>query len=270
MIGRLFGFLGFLVIVLVALAGIALAAAAAFQRQLQYFPTRNDADGRGDGTFQPWRDAAGIFWGYVRGSPSPRRVVLFFHGNGGEALDRAWVGRWIDDPGVVLILVEYPGYGAKAGSPTEEALYRDAEMAFDRAAREWFGIPVTVVGESLGSAVAAYLASRRPVDRIALISPLSSAVDVGRKHYPYLPVKWLLIDRFPASDHVLKAKAPLFVVHGSEDEIVPPELGRRVFDAYPSPQKRFLELPRVGHNDIAEAILSAPEAKPFEEFVAGR
>lgn len=269
MIGRALGFLGFLVIVAIALAAIALAAAAAFQRQLQYFPSRTDSEGKGNAIFRPWRDAAGIFWGYVRESSAPRRVVLFFHGNGGEALDRSWVGQWLEDPALAIVLVEYPGYGAKGGTPTEETLYRDAEMAFDRAKREWIGLPITVVGESLGSAVAAYLSAKRPVDRLALIAPLSSAVDVGQKHYPYLPVRWLLIDRFPASEHVRTAQAPLFVVHGSQDEVVPLELGKRVFEAYPSSQKTFLELPGTGHNDIANAILAAPSAKAFKAFVSG-
>ena len=249
---------------LLLLAYAALVAAVALnQRKLQYFPTHDDAEGRGDAILKPWRTTAGGFLGYRREVSTVKRAVLFFHGNGGEAIHRRWVAE-AAGPDATVAWMEYPGYGARPGAPTETAIFAAAEEAYDALAAT--KLPVTVVGESLGTGVASYLASRRPVARLALISPFSSVEDVARYAYPFLPVRWVLSDRYRSVDHLASVRVPLFVVHGEADDMIPASFGRRLHESYRGPDKTFVALPGVGHNDIAPALFRMPEARPFLDF----
>ena len=237
------------------------------QRGLQYFPSHDDREGRGRPPFSAWKSESGAFLGYCRAPARPKRVLLFFHGNGGEALHREWVAQ-VTPESFVLCLVEYPGYGARPGSPTEPSILAAAEEAFDEATRRW-AVPVRVAGESLGSGAATYLASRRPVERLALLSPFTAAEDVAALHYPYLPVRWLMKDRFRSIDRIAEVKAPIHVIHGEADDLIPPAQGRRLHDAYRGASRAFTAVPGVGHNDLAAAVMVAPAAADFRVFVAG-
>lgn len=236
------------------------------QRSMQYFPSHRDADGRGNDGFKPWKDAQGKFLGYVREATRPVRVILFFHGNGGEAIDRDWLSE-IVPPNAVLLLAEYPGYGARAGKTTQAAVLQSAEEQVAEIRRAWGEIPLTVVGESLGTGVACFVASKYAVDRLALISPFSSLADAAAFHFPYLPVRLLLKDDYPSETYLRTAKAPLRIVHGTQDNIVPLALGKRLFASYTGGEKKFSEIPGVGHNDMAIAILHSPFADDFREFL---
>jgi uncharacterized protein len=259
----LFSFLG-----LAALYGGFLLVAFFFQRRLQYFPTHRDLEGKGDDIFRPWRDRAGNFLGYVREGHSPTRVVMLFHGNGGEALDREWIAELAPDQDLVLILPEYPGYGGRTGSYSERTIYEAAEKAYDEAALQWT-LPITVIGESLGSGVAAYLGGKRAVDRLALISAFSSLVDAAEIHYRYLPVRWLLQDRYDSAKHLSGRSIPLYLIHGTLDEIIPVGLARKLFEEYAGKAKKLTEVPGYGHNNIPSAIVDSPFADSFRRFVSG-
>lgn len=236
------------------------------QRSLQYFPSFRDSEGRGGDVLQPWRDASGGFLGYVRPAPGAREAILFFHGNGGEALDRAWLDKLVPRD-VLFFVAEYPGYGAKPGKTTEEAIFHDAEIAYDEAHRAG-KLPLSVMGESLGSGVAVYVASRRPVTRVALISPFSSALDVAKSAYPYLPVQFLMQDRFLSTEYLKKVDVPLHVVHGDADEIIPLALAKKLMDDYRGP-KTLTVLKDVGHNDISGPLVTDPKAANFRRFLSG-
>lgn len=243
-------------------------AFAVLQRRLEYFPSREDAAGRGDATFLPWRDSEGIFLGYTRASSAPRQVVLFFHGNGGEALHRNWIGELLPADSAV-VLVEYPGYGARPGEPNQTDILREAVRVFDRAHLRWPGVPIVVLGESLGTGVATHVAAERPVERIALIAPYTSIAEVGAKHYPWLPVRFVLHDRYPSTEYLRRASAPLHAVHGKSDEIIPVALAETLVATYGGSTKALTLLDGVGHNDIAAALLTRPEAEPFRRFLRG-
>lgn len=253
---------GFLVIL--ALYGALLAWLYVNQRRLQYFPSFENRDGRNFADFVAWRDANQNFLGYIRTPKEPSQVVLFFHGNGGEAHHRAWLSSIIPAASV-LILAEYPGYGAKPGEPTESSLFQAADIAV-REATTQFGLPVVLVGESLGSGVAAYAASRHAVHKLALMAPFTSAVDVGARAYPFIPVRWMMKDRFDSLSHLAQVTVPLHIIHGSADTFVFAKLGRRLFESYPGKAKQFTELPGYEHNNLAEGILNSPLAEPFRKF----
>lgn len=235
------------------------------QRKLQYFPTHRDASGKGEAEYLPWASKDGEFMGYVRPAGNMRALVLFFHGNAGEALDRNWFGTVIPED-VGFILAEYPGYGAKAGDPTQETIFAFAERAFDEAVRQT-GVPIWVVGESLGSGVATYLASRRPAAKLALISAYSSVSDVAAHGYPFVPVRALLKDSFPSLEYAGAISAPIHLIHGTSDTMIPIEQARRLEAAFPHGKAVLTEVGGYGHSDIADAILKSPRAEAFREFL---
>jgi fermentation-respiration switch protein FrsA (DUF1100 family) len=152
--------------------------------------------------------------------------------------------------GLSVLLFDYRGYGGNLGRPSEDGLAADA-----RAAQAWLaGQPqvdpgrVVYFGESLGAAVAIGLAVQRPPAALVLRSPFTSLPDVGAVHYPWLPVRWLLLDRYPSIERIAAVHAPLLVIAGDRDDIVPAELSKRLFDAAAEP-KRYLLVPGAGHND---------------------
>jgi fermentation-respiration switch protein FrsA (DUF1100 family) len=147
-----------------------------------------------------------------------------------------------------VLLFDYRGYGGNPGRPTEDGLAADARAAQDwLAARDDVG-HIAYFGESLGAAVALRLAIERPPEGLVLRSPFTSLSDVGRLHYPWLPVGRLLMDRYPSIDRVGQLRVPVLIIAGERDTIVPAVLSRELFDAAPEP-KRLLLVPGADHTD---------------------
>jgi fermentation-respiration switch protein FrsA (DUF1100 family) len=256
-----------LALLFVAYAAVVLLFALA-QRRLQYIPSHEDPSGKGTERFRPWRGPSGELFGYLHGPAKPARVLLFFHGNGGEALHRDWVAPLAGEETLVA-LVEYPGYGARPGSPSETGLFAAATAAYDLVTAAHPGVPVVAMGESLGTGVASFLASQRPVERLALVSPFTSIGDVAVWHYPWLPVRWLLRDRYESARWLAEARVPLQVVHGDRDDIVPIRFAEALVAGYPGKPKALTRLEGAGHNDLVPALLNRPEAENFRRFVRG-
>jgi uncharacterized protein len=186
------------------------------------------------------------------GSAPRGPAVLVCNGNAGNRALRAPLAAALARAGLSVLLFDYRGFGGNAGRPSEDGLAADA-----RAAQAWLaGRPeidpsrIAYFGESLGAAVALRLAVERPPAALVLRSPFTSLTDVGRLHYPWLPVRLLLADRYPSADRVAGLTVPVLVVAGEHDRIVPAALSRRLYDAAPEP-KRFLLVPGADHNDSA-------------------
>ncbi len=230
------------------------AAAFAAQRRLLYFPQRQDPDGaarlaRALG-LAPW-PGDGRPWGWRGGAAdpaAPRALVL--HGNAGSALDRVYLRDVLAPAPAAVVLLEYPGYGPRPGKPTERSIVRAAVDAIDLLRKE-SRAPLLLVGESLGSAAAALAAAERPgaVDGLLLVTPLSSAVHVARRHYPFLP-GFILRDRWRADLALPRYGGPAAFLVAGRDEVVFPDLGRALFDAYPGAKRLWVE-EGAGHNDLA-------------------
>ncbi|MEY2669637.1 MAG: hypothetical protein RJA59_2275 [Pseudomonadota bacterium] len=240
----------------VALLLVALAAVAWFgQRHLLYFPSRADLDAsiraarpRG---LEPWTDGAGAFLGWRAphpdGEPVARAIVL--HGNAGAALDRAYLRDVLQGPGlprIEVLLLEYPGYGPRGGSPTEESIVRATVEAIDSVGT---GLPVLLVGESLGIAAAAMAAAARPgVAGLLLVTPVASVTSLARRHYPIAP-SFLVRDAFRADRALPRYGGRVAFLLAGRDEVAPPDLARALFDAYPG-TKRLWEEPAATHNAL--------------------
>ena len=159
-----------------------------------------------------------------------------------------------------LIALSYRGYGGSSGRPTEKGLLADAAAAYEFAIARYSAERIVLWGESLGSAVAIALAADNPVGRLVLEAPFTSAVDVGAQHYWFVPVRLFMKDQFRSDLVAGKITAPVLVVHGEDDRVVPLTLGKRLYDLVRSP-KSFVSVPRAGHNDLGARAVAA--AKQF-------
>lgn len=190
--------------------------------------------------------------------PDRKVTVLVASGNAGDRSLRAPLAAALAEQGLGVLLFDYRGYGGNPGSPTERGLAMDVRAA-RRFLVEQVGVPprrLLYYGESLGAAVVAELATEHPPAGLVLRSPFLDLAAVGREHYPFLPVRALLKDRFPVAEHVARLNVPVTIVYGTRDSIVPPEQSRAVAAAAPGPT-RTVEIPGADHND--RALLDGPQ-----------
>lgn len=224
-------------------------------RKLIYFPEKNvlpqEMSLLKEAGFEPYHSTLGSegFCGYVRRHAKPEKIIVMFHGNAGHAAHRIYMAYGLLNEPVVLYLAEYPGYGGRAGSPTETSLYQAAVADLETLQKEFGRLPVFVIGESLGTGVATKLASLGGVKAIVLVSPFTTLIDVGKAHYPFLPVGSLVKDRFDSVTHLKKTSVPLLVIHGEQDDIVPFEFGKKLYESYVGP-KEFVSIKGAAHNNL--------------------
>ncbi|MGH8640871.1 MAG: alpha/beta hydrolase [Burkholderiales bacterium] len=178
-----------------------------------------------------------------------RGVVLFFHGNAGNISHRLDYLLMFNRLRYTTFIVDYRGYGKSTGSPSEEGTYRDAETAWEylRHARLARPQDVVIAGESLGGAVATWLAAKVHPRAVLLFSTFTSVNDLGAQVYWFLPVRLLSRIGYDNLENLEHIHAPVFIAHSRDDDVVPYSHGRKLFEAAREP-KAFLEM-RGGHND---------------------
>ncbi|KKQ84126.1 MAG: hypothetical protein UT04_C0020G0002 [Candidatus Daviesbacteria bacterium GW2011_GWF2_38_7] len=178
-----------------------------------------------------------------------RGTVLFLHGNAGNISHRIDTLQMFHRLGYSTLIFDYRGYGNSGGTPSEQGTYRDAEAAW-RYLTEQRRIPscrIVLFGESLGGAVASWLAAQQKPAALVIASGFTSVPDLAQHFYPYLPVRWLAHLRYDTRKNLRAVAVPVLIAHSPEDEIIPFEHGQALYAAANSP-KRFLEL-GGGHND---------------------
>jgi uncharacterized protein len=176
-------------------------------------------------------------------------VIVYFHGNGGALHFRVARFRRLIADGVGLVALEYRGYGGLAGSPSEQGLIADAQAAYRFAAGRYPPQQLVLWGESLGAGVAIAMAAERPVGRVILEAPFTSAVALGARHYWYLPVSLLMKDQFRSDQRIGEVTAPVMIMHGVHDRVVPYAMGEALFDLANKP-KHFVRFLDGGHEDL--------------------
>jgi uncharacterized protein len=246
---------GFLVVLL--LVGTVVGMLWALQRQLIYFPDPTPVPPAGD-VIADARDVTlhtadglelGAWFVPATGQTDTRMAVLVAPGNGGNRAGRAGFAQELSRRGLAVLVMDYRGYGGNPGSPSEEGLAADADAAVEALQKLGYPLQRTVYfGESLGSGVVAALQVRHPPAGVVLRSPFTELADVGAHHYPWLPVRALLRDRFPVLDHLAASDVPITVIYGDRDSVVPTGLSARVADQAPSLAERVV-ISGADHND---------------------
>jgi hypothetical protein len=253
-------------LLILALAGYGGLVALLYvtQRAMQYFPERFRTTPSAAGLPQVEEvvlDTADgervIGWHIPPRGDKP--VVLYFHGNGGSLRGRVDRFRALTADGTGLLALSYRSYGGSSGRPTEAGLLADAAAAYGFAATRYGAARLALWGESLGSGVAVALAAENPVGHVILESPFTSAADVGAAAYWFVPVRLLMKDQFRSDLRIGKVTAPVLVLHGERDAVVPIALGERLYALINAP-KRFVRFPGAGHNELGTRAVEAARA----------
>ncbi len=189
---------------------------------------------------------------YIRKKPSPDNWIVIFHGNAGNACDRTYFLELLLDFNSNLVVFEYPGF-AQDGNKPGEALILDKAVALIRHIETLnpSGLPIYLLGESLGTGVATYAATRTKISGLILISAYTSLARVGQYHYPWLPVKRLMKHRFEASAWAGQTLTPALLFHGTADDTIPIRFAREQSACFKG-HKEMVEIPGAGHNDITD------------------
>jgi pimeloyl-ACP methyl ester carboxylesterase len=195
-------------------------------------------------------DGTGLRGWLVKGPRVPAPLVIYFGGNAEEVSWLAGVASQF--AGWSLLLVNYRGYGESEGKPGEKELFQDALAIYDYAKLRPDVNPERIVamGRSIGSGVAVHLAAHRPLRGVVLVSPYDSIAEVGRRHYPFLPVSLMLRHRFDSLALAPKVEAPLLCLVATEDRIIPAAHSRVLFGAWRG-AKTWVEVPRSDHDSIS-------------------
>jgi uncharacterized protein len=245
-----------------------LALMYVFQRALLYFPDTAHTPparaglARAEEVTLTSADGEHLFAWHVapRGD---RPVVLYFQGNAEGLPARVDRFTWLTADGTGLLALCYRGYGGSTGTPTEDGLIRDAGAAYDFARARYPAKRIVLFGESLGTAVAVALAAGHEIGALILDAPFTSAAAVGAAAYPFAPVRWFMKDKFHSDERIGRVSAPLLVLHGEQDRIVPIRFGEKLFALAREP-KRFVRFPQGSHVDLDDY----GAAKVVREFLA--
>jgi len=215
------------------------------QRQLLFHPTKKTPPREGF--------ALSTSFGTVhveRRNPGKARALIYFPGNS---------ERWWEDPDDLARMLpehtiyfpHYPGYGASQGSPSQESLFETAEALYDRIAPDHQS--VDLIGRSLGSGVALYLASRRPIRRLVLLTPFDSITELGAKRYPIFPVRSIIRDPFESTRYAPEVSAPTLILLAQKDRVVPHAHSLRLIESFRRTRPEHHTLPDTDHGDIIDS-----------------
>jgi len=234
------------------------------QRSMIYYPARNDAellkqDACHKG-FMPWTNSAGQIIGYCSlAAPDdarPPAAVLITHGNAGYAIHRADYAQLLraaaPDRALSVYILEYPGYGARPGQPSQHEFLDATDEAVTLIPGD---MPLILLGESIGTGVASATAAAHP-ERVAgllLLTPFDSLANVAQHHYPLLPVRWIMRDQYPSQEWLTKYLGPIAIILAENDTIVPAAFGQKLHDSYAGP-KTLIVANQADHNDLLHTL----------------
>lgn len=200
----------------------------------------------------------------VASPDSARATVVVFHGNGGTALQRGYYADALTRHGLRVVLAEYPAYGWRSGDVSETAFVADARRTLELAT-EAFGGPLIVWGESLGAGVASAAVRQLevPVEAVVLLTPWDTLPNTASAAYPWLPVRWLVRDRYDSVENLSGFAGRVAVLVAEADAVIPPARGRSLYEGLDA-EKRLWTFPGAGHNTWP----ASPNAPWWDEVVA--
>lgn len=246
----------------IAFIGYALACASLYlrQRSFLYFPTA-----KADHPFEvEVFDNQGEQIEVVVINGKSRKAVIYFGGNA-ETVAHNGIAFRDQFPEIRAYLVNYRGYAGSSGSPSEQGLFDDALHIYDKLVQRHESI--VVIGRSLGSGVATYLASMRQVRKMVLITPFDSIRAIGQSQYPMFPIGLLLKDHYDSASRVSQIDAETLVVLAENDRVIPLESSKRLIEKFPEKQVKVVTIKNTGHNDVAD---TNRYYELLGEFLAGK
>lgn len=176
-------------------------------------------------------------------------AILYFGGNGESVVSNA-SGFVKNLPDHTVYLVNYRGYGGSTGAPTEQGLYHDAQIIFDKIAPQYKSI--AVIGRSLGTGVATYLASIKNIDKLILVTPYDSVEHIAQDIYPFYPISYLLLDKYNSVDRIENIKAKTLVILAQYDEVIAEKYSNALIMKFPQSQLKVTTISGTGHNNLAD------------------
>ncbi len=266
--------MGYILAALAAYGGF-VAVLYAAQRNLLYHPDQTIPDAADYGVAEmaairiPTADGYKLlaWWRPPRGQDSP--VLVYFHGNAGHIGERADKVRDYLDARYGVLLLSYRYNAGSGGAPSEDALLGDGRAAMAFLKEEGVaGRRIVVYGESLGTGVAVAMAATHAVGAVVLEAPYGSMAELAQHHYWYVPTRWLIRDRFDSMARIGAIGAPLLVVHGKRDTLIPPRFGQELYDAAPEPKEsQFID--QAHHNDLLDYGLTGIVLRFVAKWIGG-
>jgi len=233
-----------IIIILLSYTGLCLVLFF-FQKSILYFPQPaigvDDAESirvdAGDLTLSGWIV-----------NPGQDKAIIYYGGNAEVIEQNIWQFRSLF-ANYSIYFIPYRGYGDNSGEPEESKLYADALAVYDQIKEKHQSI--SVIGRSLGSGVATYVASERAIDRIALITPYDSIVSVAKTHYPFFPVSVLVHQKFLSVERAGKINSPVLVLIAQNDQVIPPKHAEALAKAFDESLLVKITIKNASHNDIS-------------------
>ncbi len=222
------------------------------QRDFMYFPQTTEITPSEKGFTQAksmdlrTHDGERIVAWWVPPESPEKPVFLYLHGNAGNLATRAERFKKMVSDGAGLLAIDWRGYGGSTGTPTESGLRQDTMAAYQWLVEQTSPQRVVVFGESLGSGLAVWLASKQPVGVVVLDSPFMSTLAMAQERYWYLPVSWLMKDTYRSDVAMRNVTSPVLIMHGDADRVVPFVQGEALFALAPEP-KQFYRIPAGNH-----------------------
>lgn len=263
---------GGVIIAAVAIYGLGLLLAFILQERLLYFPLKTigaTPAAMGLAFEDVWLETEdGVrLAGWFVPADNSQRVLLFFHGNGGNISHRLKSLAQFNRLGLNVLIIDYRGYGQSQGKPSEAGTYRDADAAWRYLVEQRGYSPeqIVIFGRSLGGAVAAELAERQPPGALILESTFTSVPDMAARQFPFFPVRQLSRLQYNTRERLARIDAPVLIIHSPTDEVIPYAHGQALFAAA-RPPKEFLQI-TGGHNDgfLVSAGVYEPAVRAFIE-----
>lgn len=183
---------------------------------------------------------------------NPKGVILYFHGNAGDLSRWGTIAEFFVEQQYDVFIMDYRTYGKSTGALSEQALYDDAQMCYDYLLQQYNADDITLYGRSLGTGIAANLASRNTIEQLILETPYYSMVDVAKQRFPMFPISYLLRYRFPTYEFLESVEVPIIIFHGTDDAVVPFSSGEKLFDSISHKKAEFIQVDGGHHNDLIQ------------------
>ncbi|MGX1930288.1 alpha/beta hydrolase [Flagellimonas sp. 2504JD4-2] len=182
---------------------------------------------------------------------NPKGLILYFHGNAGDLSRWGKIVEPFTDLGYEVLVMDYRSYGKSSGELSEEALHKDAQLFYDYAKQKFDEKEIVVFGRSLGASIATKVASKNNPKKLILETPFYSLLDVAKERFPILPLGYMLKYKFSSFDYIQNVTAPIRIFHGTSDNVVSYESGKKLFDVIPQTDKKLYTIENGEHNNLA-------------------